>query len=505
MPQEWLKGVDLILNSNSAWLDDKTPCLIYGLRGLLQLRVTVEGASSDLHSGVDGGVVQEPMHDLVALVSTLTEPSTGHVRVEGFYRDVRPLGPEERALYDGIDFDVAQYRRRLGVPALRLLRPAETQGQDPAELARHCGDPPSGQRRIGELTSSVLVLMTRWREPALSLHAMETSAANASVVPRSATAVLSVRTVPDQSTPGVADAVTAHLRREFVELQSCNKLTVEVVRGDRWWMGDPHSAQFQAMRRALVEHWGVEPNFVREGGTIRTIPYLEGVLGADALAFPMGQASDAAHLPNERIRLLNLVNGRRALATFLLDYASLAHSGGEAEGEDGAKPARSRGSSLDETAGVAHHRAGPMGAGDGEQLVRTPHESSDVFRRIAAAAREVATAGNLWRPLPAAGEVRVEGSEPDYSLRYGEMDMDFARGAVLAAADRLAGSRATCPVTGTTPPRAEHGDQRPVFVDLGSGVGQLVLAAAHTGRFRKCIGSLSPRALASPSALRHPH
>lgn len=481
MPQEWLKGVDLILNSNSAWLDDKTPCLIYGLRGLLQLRVTVEGASTDLHSGVDGGVVQEPMHDLVALMSTLTEPSTGHVRVEGFYRDVRPLGPEERALYDGIDFDVAQYRRRLGVPALRLLRPAETHGEEPAEMARHCGDPPWRQGRAGELTSSVLVLMTRWREPALSLHAIETSAANASVVPRSATAVLSVRTVPDQRTPEVADAVTTHLRKEFVELETCNTLTVELVRGDRWWMGDPHSAQFQAMRRALVEQWGVEPNFVREGGTIRTIPYLEGVLGADALAFPMGQASDAAHLPNERIRLLNLVNGRRALATFLLDYASTA--GSEAGGGDaGRSAARSRGSSLDETADATHRRRGPIGAGDGDLLVRAPHESSDLFHRVAAAARDVAAKASLWHPLPAAGEERVDGREPDYSLRYGEMDMDFARGAMLAAVDRVTGSRATCPITGT---------ERPVFVDLGSGVGQLVLAAAHTGRFRKCIGARS--------------
>lgn len=78
----------------------------------------------------------------------------------------------------------------------------------------------------------------------------------------------------------------------------------------------------QAAARAISHHWGRPPIFVREGGTVRVTTFLEKVLNAPAMHLPLGQSSDAPHLPNERIRLLNLMNGHRVLESFFLEVAS---------------------------------------------------------------------------------------------------------------------------------------------------------------------------------------
>ena len=121
----WLRDASLLLSSNNTWLDEDRPCLTYGLRGLLQLRVGVSGPVRDLHSGVDGGVVREPLVDLAAVVASLTEAKTGacarhgpdcalavpplrahtrprppgRVAVPSFYDNVAPPSSSELALY----------------------------------------------------------------------------------------------------------------------------------------------------------------------------------------------------------------------------------------------------------------------------------------------------------------------------------------------------------------------------------------------------------------------
>jgi len=92
--------VDWIFLSNSYWLDDKVPCLTYGLRGVIHASVEISSDRPDTHSGVEGGSIQEPMIDLIHLLSCLTDK--GKITLKGFYDDVRPLTPYEEKLYEEI-------------------------------------------------------------------------------------------------------------------------------------------------------------------------------------------------------------------------------------------------------------------------------------------------------------------------------------------------------------------------------------------------------------------
>lgn len=297
----------------------------------------------------------EPVLDLCAVVSSMVDNATGRCLVPGFYDAVRPVTEEELALYGDIEFDAEAYAEAVGAPLydcddemLSVLLGGGSSGEgagseDSRDVVADssagdgggtaaAGDstvtagagtdpaPTESHRRIDHATQ---VLMRRWRLPTLSVHSMKTSAANASVVARWAQALISVRTVPDQDSDRLARQIAAHAHDQFSRLRTGNELQVRVLRSDRWWLGHPTSPHYRAMASAIEQHWGVPPMFVREGGTIRVMPFLEEHLGVPAITFPMGQSSDSAHLPNERIRLLNLQRGKEVLKSFFVACESI--------------------------------------------------------------------------------------------------------------------------------------------------------------------------------------
>ena len=113
-----------IIVSNNYWVSDDRPCLTYGMRGTIDFDVTVAGPRRELHSGVDGGTVVEPLVDLLAVLGGLVD-ARGMVLVPGFYRGVRERSAQEAAFFDAIKFDLAKYRQRLGVDALLDNSPRE--------------------------------------------------------------------------------------------------------------------------------------------------------------------------------------------------------------------------------------------------------------------------------------------------------------------------------------------------------------------------------------------
>lgn len=90
------------------------------------------------------------------------------------------------------------------------------------------------------------------------------------------------------------------------------------------WLGDVDSPYVGAMSSCIASQWGIEPLFIREGGSIPSLPFLEAEFGAEAVHFPMGTSSDSAHLPDERIRVLNLENGKAIVGKWFTQIASLA-------------------------------------------------------------------------------------------------------------------------------------------------------------------------------------
>ncbi|EPQ29230.1 uncharacterized protein PFL1_02985 [Pseudozyma flocculosa PF-1] len=292
--------IDVILLSNSYWLGEDTPCLTVGLRGVVRATIEVSGDEPDVHSGVEGGAVREPMIDMVKLLSSLS--SGAQVTIPGFYDAVRPVTPAEVAQYESI--------------ARIKLQAAQPSSASTAEAVAACAQS----------------LMAKWRHPSLSVHHLRVSGpGNSTVIPSKVSATVSLRIVPDQSLSAIESALQRHIDNVFAGLRaggSANAVHVVVEHRADWWSGSS-SPYFTHLERAVRDVWGLSsssspdhdggggPISIREGGSIPAIAILEKELRAEAVHLPMGQSSDSAHLPNERIRLVNLRRGRDVVARFL--------------------------------------------------------------------------------------------------------------------------------------------------------------------------------------------
>ncbi|KAM7037172.1 beta-Ala-His dipeptidase isoform 1-T1 [Passerculus sandwichensis] len=112
--QRFFSDVDYIVISDNLWLSNKKPALTYGSRGNACFFVEVECGSKDLHSGTFGGIIHEPLLDLIALLDSLVD-STGHIQIPGIYDNVAALTEEERKLFESIEFDLEEHRNNCGV------------------------------------------------------------------------------------------------------------------------------------------------------------------------------------------------------------------------------------------------------------------------------------------------------------------------------------------------------------------------------------------------------
>lgn len=305
--KERIGPIDYILLANSYWLDDEVPCLTYGLRGVLHATVCVDSSRPDSHSGVDGcHLNDEPLSDLTTLLSRL-KGRGNRVMIPGFYDGIPPVTPEEEARYDDI--------------ASILVR------------------------RSAEAVSEAVIkksLLARWREPNLTIHRYNVSGPDGSLVSSHANSHISLRLVPGQEVDTVATALTSFLQREFASLDSENKLHIRIDNKAEPWLGDPTNAIFRTLCDAIVEAWPdcfepchqdaaktanpaegngskspelptskpKKPLYIREGGSIPAIRFLEKEFGAPAAHLPCGRASDSAHLDNERMSLINLMKAR---------------------------------------------------------------------------------------------------------------------------------------------------------------------------------------------------
>ncbi|KAJ2816104.1 hypothetical protein FBU31_006696, partial [Coemansia sp. 'formosensis'] len=284
----------LVLLSSSYWLGEATPCLTYGMRGSIRARVRVESSrNADVHSGVWGGAVNEPLTCLAHMLAALVDPA-GRVLVPGFHDAVRPVSAAEEEAMRELVAVVAAREKTAPVAAARGL-----------------------DRQ----------LLRRWRQPALTVHHVEVSTVaapeNATLVPAAAQAAVSVRVVPDQALGDIAAKLEAHITHVFEAFVAARppallddlKLDLEVKPIANWWLADPQTPVYRAALKAIGEVWGMdaEPLLIREGGSIPAVPWLEAFFAPHAIAvnLPMGQSSDNAHLDNERISLENLQRGRQ--------------------------------------------------------------------------------------------------------------------------------------------------------------------------------------------------
>ncbi|KAH8114659.1 Zn-dependent exopeptidase [Phellopilus nigrolimitatus] len=237
--------VDAILVSNSTWIDEDRPCVTYGMRGVVHCCVEISSDRDDRHSGVDGGAVPQPMFDMVKLLASLSEGQ--QVLIPCFYDAVRPQTKKESELYE-------------------LLSTV-----------------------TGKSASS---FSSKWREPSLTIHnVMVSGPGNATVIPATVKAKVSLRIVPDQDLDTIIHSLREHLLTSFDAIKSPNSIDVQMYNVTDWWLGDIEGRWFKALEGAIKDEWGVEPLRIREGGSIPSVPYLEKEFKCPALHLPLGQSS----------------------------------------------------------------------------------------------------------------------------------------------------------------------------------------------------------------------
>ncbi|WPK27362.1 hypothetical protein PUMCH_004748 [Australozyma saopauloensis] len=289
--QQYFLSVDTVCISDNYWLGTTKPVLTYGLRGCNYYQIAIKGPGADLHSGIFGGVIAEPMVDLVQVMAKLVD-NKGKILIPGVDEMVAPLTEKEDALYDDIDFSVDELHAAAG---------SET----------------------GLYNNKKDILKHRWRYPSLSIHGVEGAfygPGAKTVIPSRVVGKFSIRTVPDIDSAKLDKLVIEYVQKVFGELSSQNQLNVELIHDGAYWVSDPFNESFTAASKATEHVWNIKPDFTREGGSIPITLTFEQELKTQVLLLPMGRGDDGAHSINEKLNVSNYINGCKTLGGYLHYY-----------------------------------------------------------------------------------------------------------------------------------------------------------------------------------------
>lgn len=277
---------DVVAISDTGMIDRGVPTLTYGLRGIACLEIKIHGPTIDLHSGIYGGAVANPITALARLISTLHD-AHGRVAVTGFYDDVRPVADWERELWSRLPLTDDHFRSLAGVTEV-----------------------------FGEAGFSSLERV--WTRPTIELNGIGggyQGEGSKTVIPSETFAKLTCRLVPDQSPERVLEQVRNHL------LTYCPAgVRLEITEGHIGmpYLMDPNSRFGLAAQTALKRAFpGSDVALIREGGSIPIVQTFRDILGVDTLLLGLALPDCKAHSPNENFPLENYFAGMR-LNEFLL-------------------------------------------------------------------------------------------------------------------------------------------------------------------------------------------
>ncbi|KAF2009706.1 glutathione degradosome [Aaosphaeria arxii CBS 175.79] len=346
--KDLIGDVDWILLANSYWLDDHVPCITYGLRGVIHATVQIESRHPDLHSGVDGSaLLDEPLKDLVMLLSKLTGPH-GKVLIPGFYDPILPLTADEKQLYAEITETLLRGNPDLGDPEelaqslMRRWREAsltihrfQTSGPDNSTIIPRLAKasisirlvPNQEISEVAESMTSYLssefaqldsknaltVTIDHQAEPWLGDYTNEIFQTLESAIQsvwgptlnRRRSSIPALKS-PDTALSPLSPAITTTDHRPSPTTSNTLANSSSPTTADTE-AGAPSTNQDTTAPSTLAR----KPLYIREGGSIPSIRFLEKEFDAPAAHLPCGQASDSAHLDNERLRLVNLYNSKR--------------------------------------------------------------------------------------------------------------------------------------------------------------------------------------------------
>lgn len=292
--REKLKA-DVMVLTDTANYDVGVPALTVSLRGLVAFEVEVHAHKQSMHSGMWGGPVADPVMALSKMLATMVD-TQGRLTVPGIWDEVRRLSPEEEREFKALPFDLMEFRRQAG-----LLR-------DTHLLLSSDG--------------TLRPLVQMWREPSLSINAVEASSrkAAANIVNSSAWAKVGIRIVPDMDPERTLKLVTEHLKRVApwgVEVS----FKVETM--SRAWGTRPEGRAFEAAKRALEQGYGKRPVMMGCGGTIPFVEPLSDALGGvPAILIGVEDPFTNAHSENESMCIADFESAIRSMIYFYVELGS---------------------------------------------------------------------------------------------------------------------------------------------------------------------------------------
>ena len=280
-----LLACDMVLISDTAMFGKDQPSITYGLRGLAYMEVEVVGPNRDLHSGVYGGAVENPVNVLCEIIAKLKDED-GVIQIPGFYDNVIPLTETERETYKQLPFDEEEYKRTLDVKALHGEKGYSTLERSSARPTLDVNGIWGGYTKEGAKT----------------------------VLPSKANAKVSMRLVPDQHPKEIAKMFKEHVESLAPDTV---KVTVSEHHGGFASVTDLDFYGLKAGAKAFEDIYGTEALFSREGGSIPIVADFKRVLGVESILMGFGLTRNAIHSPNENFSLKDFHRGIKTSARFM--------------------------------------------------------------------------------------------------------------------------------------------------------------------------------------------
>jgi acetylornithine deacetylase/succinyl-diaminopimelate desuccinylase-like protein len=286
-----LLACDVIVISDTAIISNKQPSVTIGLRGLSYVEIEVVGANRDLHSGVYGGAVANPLQVLSEMLVSLKDKN-GKITIPGFYDGIIPISKQERALLNKAPFNLNAYKKDLGIKDVK------------------------GEKGYTVIEQTSI-------RPTLEINGMwggYIGEGAKTVLPSKAFAKVSMRLVPGQNHEKITKLFKKHV--EGIAPKSV-KVEVRPHHGGAAYITPTDTPEYQAAAMAMKATFKKDAIPVRGGGSIPIVALFEEVLKAKSVLMGFGLDSDALHSPNENYGLFNYYKGIETIPYFFKYYAEL--------------------------------------------------------------------------------------------------------------------------------------------------------------------------------------
>jgi acetylornithine deacetylase/succinyl-diaminopimelate desuccinylase-like protein len=289
--KEKLKA-DIVLVSDTSMISLENPSLETGLRGLAYMEVEVTGPNRDLHSGVYGGAVANPINILCKMIASMHDENN-HITIPGFYDKVQELSAAEREALNNAPFDLEEYKKDLDISDVR-----------------------------GE--KGYTTLERTGTRPTLDVNGIwggYTGEGAKTVLPSKAFAKISMRLVPNQGSHEISEIFTKH----FESIAPAGvKVKVTPHHGGEPVVTPTDSIAYKAAAKAIETAFGKEPIPTRGGGSIPIVALFEKTLGLKTVLMGFGLDSDAIHSPNEKYGVENYFKGIETIPYFHKYFAEMS-------------------------------------------------------------------------------------------------------------------------------------------------------------------------------------